>query len=221
MKKLTLIDTVTIDAGHGGLLNGQYTTAPSKMYKHKDDTVAYEGVINRKIAEYADTYLQILGWNTCYTVAPTDPTDLSLDRRVYTGNLAPERSLFWSIHNNATRNHNASGSVMFAYNSGDSGIVADLMGRSFSAAYPSIYFFKDRSTGAYYRKANFKVLRETEGLAVLSETLFFDSYKDWQLLQNEDFLLSVAYVYASAIDNALRIVNLKRRVAFGQLDFNA
>lgn len=39
-----------IDAGHGGMVKGKYTTAPAKMFKFPDGLTIYEGVVNRDIA---------------------------------------------------------------------------------------------------------------------------------------------------------------------------
>jgi len=40
---------ILLDAGHGGIIEGEYVTAPSKQFKHQDGSWAYEGVINRQI----------------------------------------------------------------------------------------------------------------------------------------------------------------------------
>lgn len=42
---------ILLDAGHGGLINGQYVTAPNKMKEFQDGFTIYEGVINRGIVE--------------------------------------------------------------------------------------------------------------------------------------------------------------------------
>jgi len=39
-----------IDAGHGGIKDGKYVTAPAKMHRFDDGFTIYEGVTNRKIA---------------------------------------------------------------------------------------------------------------------------------------------------------------------------
>ena len=40
-----------LDNGHGGILDGVYTTAPNKMHIFDDGLTVYEGDFNRKIVE--------------------------------------------------------------------------------------------------------------------------------------------------------------------------
>ena len=43
--------TWLIDAGHGGFMDGEYVTAPAKMYEHSPEEIFYEGVFNRQIKD--------------------------------------------------------------------------------------------------------------------------------------------------------------------------
>jgi len=47
-----------LDAGHGGLLNSKYTTAPAKQFKFEDGLEIYEGLINRQITSKLIALLQ-------------------------------------------------------------------------------------------------------------------------------------------------------------------
>ena len=50
-----------LDAGHGGMENGRYTTAPDKMYTFDDGLVFHEGVNNREIVDMLIGLLQKAG----------------------------------------------------------------------------------------------------------------------------------------------------------------
>lgn len=47
-----------IFAGHGGIINGEYVTAPDKMYQFDDGFTIYEGEINRKVCKYLSLFLK-------------------------------------------------------------------------------------------------------------------------------------------------------------------
>jgi N-acetylmuramoyl-L-alanine amidase len=69
-----------LDPGHGGMIDGQYQTAPKKMFQHDNGEIAYEGVINRNVVNFAmDLFKRdgIPAINLC----PTE-LDIELDERV-------------------------------------------------------------------------------------------------------------------------------------------
>jgi N-acetylmuramoyl-L-alanine amidase len=105
--------SVVLDFGHGGLdKDGNYTTAPNKMYRHSEKEIAYEGVINRQIGGMIHAYLRTKepDLQVVTTVGADDPRDLSLPYRVGVANkLKADETIFISVHSNASKNHNARG----------------------------------------------------------------------------------------------------------------
>lgn len=96
------IDNIIIDAGHGGINNQGLYTTQGKYFVFPNGEIAYEGVINRKIAQALATELRNAGKNVIFTVNPLDPEDISLKKRVAIANKYASKSIFISIHNNAS-----------------------------------------------------------------------------------------------------------------------
>ena len=69
-----------LDCGHGGMVNGKYTTAPDKMYKHKEFTF-YEGVFNRQVGDKVAKLFKANALNYWFTTISN--WDISLRNRVF------------------------------------------------------------------------------------------------------------------------------------------
>lgn len=54
-----------IDPGHGGVVDGEYLTAPNKMSKFDDGWEFYEGLYNRALAWYTAYYMWQEKQNYC------------------------------------------------------------------------------------------------------------------------------------------------------------
>lgn len=183
---------VILDYGHGGIIDGVYTTAPKKMYDF-GDVIAYEGVINREIGEKIKHCLE-----QDYKVILTAPTeeDISLKKRVEVANEIKD-SIFISIHCNASPNHNASGFEIYTTHNRTKADVLAL--EIHNAVKPTLkqYGLKDRGI----KEANFYVLRNTKMPSVLIECAFFDYRPDYDLLTNEQFQNDFAsFVYTGIIN---------------------
>jgi N-acetylmuramoyl-L-alanine amidase len=185
---------VILDAGHGGIIDGKYVTAPSKMFKHADGSVAMEGVINREIKDTLIDMLSIQGikW---MDVAPGNE-DIPMSTRVYEANNILSkfgrtyRCLYVSIHSNA-----GGGTGFEVFSSPGltaSDRCASLWIEALQKEFPGIAIRTDLSDGDPDKEANFYVLVHTGMPAVLGELLFFDNPKDWKFQSTDAYIRRVS-----------------------------
>lgn len=191
-----MIKNVVLDFGHGGLdPNGNYTTAPAKMYKFSNGEVAYEGVLNREIGKLIYNYLKNnTSLNIICTVKPEDYKDISLQERVrITNKLNASETIFISIHCNAG---GGTGFELFTtVGITKSDLLAETIANNIESLYNE-YKLKlryDFSDGDKDKEINFYVLKHTNCPAVLLECGFFDNYKDYTLLKDPIFQDKCAY----------------------------
>lgn len=171
-----------IDPGHGGFINGEYVTAPRKMYNHGSFTF-YEGVWNRVIAWlYAsELYQNDLGY---YMITPGN-TDYPLATRVLRANLFNEkvsknsiRTFYHSIHGNAFGVESVNGIEVYTS-----------PGQTLSDPIATEVFFKLQEKlgwrmrpglgdGDPDKEAKFTVLVKTHMPAILSENGFYTNFKE-------------------------------------------
>ncbi len=168
---------VILDAGHGGMKNGVYTTAPAKMHKFEDGLTAYEGVINRSVCKLVQNGLTDLDID--WTVVHDDDEDTPLGQRVKLANAIYKndgRAVYVSIHSNAG---GGSGNEVFVHTK------ASTRSREMAIIFCQEYMklpYPFRKGPKIYKEANYQVLRETLCPSVLLESLFFDSRKDAEFL---------------------------------------
>jgi len=173
-----------IDPGHSGLdENGNYITAPSKMYKHEDFTF-YEGVWNRRVARVLCDMLAVEGIDHKLLVPEED--DVSLRERVRRANelhVIPggKKVIFISIHANAGK-----GKGYEIYTSPGqtfSDKVADCLFEGYEKLFPDKVQRTDYSDGDKDKEARFTVLIDTKCPAVLTESGFMDRREEalWML----------------------------------------
>jgi len=202
-----MIKNVILDFGHGGIgSDGQYTTAPNKMYKFPDGTVAYEGVINRQIGGHVYTCLRGHSeLNVVCTVKEDDPRDIALSHRVRVANqFLPSETIFVSIHCNASTSHNAHGFELFTTKGKTN---SDLLAEEIADAVEStlqksnIRLRYDLSDGDKDKEADFYVLRKTKCPAVLIECGFFDNKVDFNVLSDPLFQANLgSFIYTGILN---------------------
>lgn len=199
---------IILDPGHGGInKNGNYTTAPNKMYKFPDGTTLYEGVINRKIVKYIEEEFNLFpipSARILYTVEPDNPMDVSLGSRVrFANKYNPNNTIFISVHNNA--GGGTGGEIFTSIGQTKSDIIAESIFQEMKIYYDTLglRMRKDTADGDNDKESNFYVLRKTKCPAVLVEGLFFDNKKDAKFLQDEKFLKGLAKSIYCGIKNYL------------------
>jgi len=180
-----MIENVVLDFGHGGMRNGKYVTAPSKMHTYKDGEEAFEGVLNRQIGEEIRKCIHShRGIYDITTVAFDDPTDLPLSKRVAVANaLDPKSTIFVSVHCNASPSHNAGGFEIFS----SKGVTeSDQLAKDVhEMAILAVKRAGMRDRGI--KEENFYVLRKTKCAAILIECGFFDFKRDFVNLKDPEF----------------------------------
>jgi len=196
-----MIKNIVLDFGHGGIdKNGNYTTAPDKMFRFPNGEVAYEGFLNRQIGGLVEIFLKSNhpDFNVVTTVKASDPRDLSLGYRVRVANqFRSSETIFISIHCNASPNHNASGFEIFTTKGvTKSDDLATAIGESIKVFYDKLKLnlrFDFHRDGDLDKEYDYYVLRKTRCPAVLLECLFFDFYDDFELLKNAEFQKELAW----------------------------
>ena len=183
-----------IDAGHGAILDGKYLTAPRKMHKHPDGSIAYEGVINRRIGSMLHTKIRNAGFQSIYV---DTPLDINLNARVNAINAlyAKYKNLVvLSLHSNASPSHNARGNeIITSFGETKSDKFATIFGEQYVIDLPDVkfrpgFFDPNEEVKDLDKEMDLCITRESNCPAVLFENLFFDQYEDWQLLQSNTYI---------------------------------
>jgi len=185
-----------IDAGHGGIKNGHYVTAPAKMHKFEDGLTIYEGEINRKISALLQRMLQTEGIDFCLVYDEVEDTPLddriNLVNRVYEKN---PNAILISIHSNAGGGKGLE--IFTSVGKDKSDLVAELLYQSYTRYLPNFKFRDDLSDGDHDKEARFAMVgywRTKNGKevwygpkcpAVLVENLFFDNKEEAGYLNSE------------------------------------
>jgi N-acetylmuramoyl-L-alanine amidase len=173
-----------LDAGHGGLINGRYVTAPKKMFKFPDGVTIYEGVINRHITDKLAVLLKEADIEYWFIHDPQD--DNSLQVRVAKADNAytkDKRCIFLSIHSNAGA---GSGFEIFtSKGQTKSDKIAQIFCEVYKKHFPEYPMRSDKLDGDDDKEEDFYVLRKTDCPAVLVENLFFDNHREALFLLSE------------------------------------
>lgn len=167
---------IGIDAGHGGIIEGKYITAPAKMYDH-GEFVFYEGVFTRAIAIYYSNMLLKEGISHYFT---TDSNyDISLHIRCIRENnmfrtFPNKKHIFNSIHSNAAPEGQEDANGIEVYTS-----IGDTPADPIASIYFDNYkkkgweMRKDMYDGDPDKESQFYVLKHTKSPAILHELGFY------------------------------------------------
>jgi len=187
-----------IDAGHGGLTNGQYNTQ-GKQYKFSDGTQIYEGVINRQIGQ---RLIEMLDEARIpyHNLTVDQKKDVKLEERVAKANKLYSQNpnyYFLSIHSNAASNR-VSGDgerargfeVWTSVGQTTSDELATVAAKWYKREFPEFRFRQDMTDGdedkeMEHQRDTFYVLRATRGPAFLVENLFYDNRLEAEFLLSD------------------------------------
>lgn len=191
---------VFIDAGHGGIdEKGHYTTAPSKMWKHKD-FVFYEGVYNRNIANKLAEKLKKAGID--YEFLHDEVKDIALTFRVRKANeLSKNREcVLFSIHGNAADNLSANYfSVWTSRGNTKSDAIAEILYQELQKELPEERFSADTTDNDRDWEANFTIIDKTICPAILSENGFFTNEEQARKMLTPEWQDKVANAHFNTI----------------------
>jgi N-acetylmuramoyl-L-alanine amidase len=210
-----------LDAGHGGIKDGRYVTAPAKMHRFDDGLVFYEGVNNREIVVKLMDLLERNGIDFAAVYHRCD--DTPLNERVALANrhaAAEQREngrgcIYLSIHSDAMpdgAHGKGSGSSIFTSKGQTrSDKVADIFCMVYQEEMKEFRFRKDESDGDADLEENFYVLRYTSCPALLVENLFFDNRREAEFLMSEAGQQKIAQTLFKAILETERLTVLPPR----------
>jgi len=184
-EKIEMSKVWLIDSGHGGVIKGNYVTAPDKMFEHSPEEIFYEGVFNRIIKQKLLERLWDIGINAI-DLCPTE-LDLPLQARADIANIYYERyrnSVGISLHSNAGGGRGFE--IWTSPGETDSDKYAEILGEILIERF-TLPFRKDAATGAIDKESLFYILTQTQCPFILPECLFFDNYEDYKLLNDPYF----------------------------------
>jgi N-acetylmuramoyl-L-alanine amidase len=173
-----------VDAGHGGMYNGRYTTAPQKMYRYPDGLVIYEGVINRAIA--FRLCAKLTNAHLPFEQINDNEQDTPLDVRVERANEAYDKdssAVFLSIHSNLSGQ--AGFEIFTSKGETKSDKIAQVFCDTYQQSFPNMKFRSDTIDGDEDKESNFYVLYRTKSPALLVENLFIDNRFEAEFLLSE------------------------------------
>lgn len=173
------------DSGHGGVIDGEYVTAPDKMYEHSPEEIFYEGVSNRLFKKR----ILELSWEKGLHVIDLCPTELDLPVWL----RADLANAYYAKYRNAvviSHHSNAGGGQGFE--------VYTSIGQTASDKYAEIWAHEimamfdlrmrvDKRDGDLDKESQFDILTQTHGPSILTECLFFDDYDDYKRLIDPQF----------------------------------
>jgi len=168
--------TVILDAGHGGMIDGEYQTSGKRSPIWNDGSQYFEGVGNRQIVSKLTAKLKDKKINV-FNVNPTEK-DMSLKNRVKLINDKIKSNndsefIGISVHSNAFTSPMANGWEVFTANqcSIDSLVLSSLSSEKFDAEFPYIL-----NRGV--KKSDFYILKNTICPFILTENLFHTNEKE-------------------------------------------
>jgi len=195
-----------LDPGHGGIVNGKYTTAPGKMSDH-GDFIFYEGIFNRQITVKLAEIMRKSSYN--YLLSTISNIDISLPLRIqraknYYKLYKKMHHVFLSIHGNAAGIESARGIELYTS-----------PGETVSDKIATYYFNRLKTLGWKMRtdycdgdpdkESKFYVLTQTPMPAILFELGFYSNKNEALLMMQDDIQMQIANLIA---DGCRDIVNI-------------
>jgi N-acetylmuramoyl-L-alanine amidase len=187
-----------MDAGHGGMVNGQYVTAGKRSPVWEDGRQLFEGVFNRKVVRRVVELCAKAGIK-CTNLVPEEQ-DISLSERVVRANAlaAKSKCIFISVHANAG---GGTGWEIFttpALTKSDA--IATIVFNSARKFLPTFKMRTDFSDGDPDKESLFYIIKNTNCPAVLTENLFMDTLKpDCEFLMSDAGVETIAQLHFDAI----------------------
>ena len=189
-----------IGNGHGGSdEQGNYITAPRKMYDH-GDFIFCEGVWNRKVARALCDMLLVEGID--HRLLVPEEADVSLRERVRRANelhMIPggKKVIYISIHANAGKGRGYE--IYTSPGQTQSDKVADYLFKGYEEMFPGKVQRVDTRDGDKDKEANFTVLTDTKCPAVLTESGFMDVKEEAAWMLSDEGIYDIAKAHLIGI----------------------
>lgn len=185
---------VILDSGHGGLVEGKYTTAGKRAYWN--EFTINEGVLNRAVVNLLAFKLDAHNI-PCHIINPENH-DTRLGTRVSKANQLAKKydCIYISVHHNAGRGTGCE--VFTSIGSTDSDDIAKALEDEFVNIPLKWRGCKER---------NFYVLRSTRCPAVLTEFSFMDTFDDAHYMMNGGIEDEAEWIF-----NAIRTYFYKHKI---------
>ncbi len=213
--------TFLLDPGHGGIVDGKYTTAPNfdknnkgtwrKCWHHpEEDITLYEGVFNRQVINLVKNIMSARGMK--YIDVVNSEFDVSLNERVTKENNYYEGNKDWvyfSMHGNASGSGKAHGIEIFtSVGQTKSDDYATIVFNNIVKFFPDEKYRMDKwSDGDVDKEANYYVLKNTYMPAMLLEMWFFDNLEDCKKMLDIDMQHQVAKAIVNGFEEIQNYVN--------------
>ena len=191
MKELLIL----LNPGHGN-------DTPGKRWTFNGITF-YEWQYNRMVMNLVAKELDTLGIK--YRIITTEDNDVSLSTRAIRVNrIAAEygrsHCLLFSIHSNASANHNARGfSLYTSRGKTESDAYAEIGYEQAKISFKDAKLLHDMSDGDHDFEAGFYMVTKTICPAVLVEAFFYDNQKDFEYLLSEKGKKEIVNWYVETI----------------------
>jgi N-acetylmuramoyl-L-alanine amidase len=199
---------VLLDPGHGGMVNGKYTTAPAKMSKFVDFEF-YEGVFNRAIMWLVAGILFHAGGS--YSILVPEDEDISLEKRVNRARTVAKlragdgfKFYYHSIHANAFGTDKANGiEVWTSPGETKSDQLATIYYQALSILGWNMR--SDMGDGDVDKEEQFYVLKNTPMPALLTETGFYTNFVEVQKMLKLSTIQKIAELMVEAHFDILKL----------------
>lgn len=174
------------DAGHGGIIDGEYQTKGKRSPIWPDGRQLFEGEFNRDIVKRLIKLMSEYGVPHINLVDTEE--DVPLKKRTDDANeyynKVNKNCIYLSIHANAG---GGTGFEIFT-SEGQTGSdsIAEILFEEYEKAFPELKARTDEDDNDHDKEARFHVLVETEMRSVLIECAFMDTLKpDCELLMSD------------------------------------
>lgn len=181
-----------LDAGHGGIKDGKYVTAPAKMFVFEDGFTIYEGVIVRAIS----TILQkmLCEAEIDHALVYDEVEDTSLTTRSIIANSVYSKkpnTVLLSIHCNAGGGKGIE--IFTSIGETEADPMAEVFYRNTIKYLPQFNFRPDNSDSDHDKEERFHMVGYQKNgkrvgplcPAILYEALFFDNRSEAEYLKSE------------------------------------
>jgi N-acetylmuramoyl-L-alanine amidase len=179
------------DAGHGGIIDGEYQTKGKRSPLWHDGRQLFEGEFNRCIVKRLIKLMSEYGVPHINLV--DSEQDVPLKKRTDDANdyynKVNKNCIYLSIHANAASSDKATGFEVFTSPeyTGKSDDYAEIIFEEYKKGFPELKARTDKSDGDSDREENFWVLSQTKMPAILIECAFMTTLNpDCELLMSEE-----------------------------------